>query len=329
MKIADQDFKFIDMFKNSIAIADSWVKNPNKTGNGNGEAKLYVSSKNVMHDFYGNSGFDAHCFIMKKDLLAYMTAMENEYLSPSQNYRKKEQMRDLWAERIRMINSLPELVEFTIQDQEQIEGSRGYVNSDDKAYDLIREIALPYVSYISVMKLRYNNSIVFYWKLFADFAEIETRRSYVTNYGKKGVEVIESPVEMVSQKNRDRAYRTAREGQGKYREKLLQECSMCPITGITEESLLIASHIKPWAVSNDYEKVDPKNGFILSPLYDKMFDRGLITFTSDRRIKITDWLSNHDKSRIQISDNQQVPALPLDEARLKYLEYHNKYVFKG
>ena len=93
--------------------------------------------------------------------------------------------------------------------------------------------------------------------------------------------------------------------------------------------MLIASHIKPWAVSDDKEKVDPKNGFILSPLYDKLFDRGFITFTSDRRVKITNWLSEKEKKHIDLYDNQQIPLLPIDDERAKYLEYHNEFVFKG
>ncbi len=327
MKIAGQDFKFIDTFKNSIAIADSWVVPSNKTGGGNGEAKLYISNKDIMRAFYGKAGFKAHCFITKKDLLAYMNAIQTEYLSPSQFYRNKDYMQDLWVKRIEKINVLPEVIEFTIHDQEQISGPRGYVNSTDKAYNLIREIALPYISYIAVMKLQLGDSDVFYWKLFADFAEIDKRKAYVINYGKKD-EIILLP-ESKPDNKKQKEYRQAREGQGKYREALLQECSMCPITGITEESLLIASHIKPWAVCNDTEKIDPKNGFILSPLYDKLFDRGYITFTPDRRVKITNWLSTHEKNRIGIKDNQQIPILPIDDERVSYLKYHNEVVYKG
>ena len=32
----------------------------------------------------------------------------------------------------------------------------------------------------------------------------------------------------------------------------------CPFTMINDERLLRASHIKPWVVSNDKEKLDPK-----------------------------------------------------------------------
>jgi predicted restriction endonuclease len=98
---------------------------------------------------------------------------------------------------------------------------------------------------------------------------------------------------------------------------------------INEESLLIASHIKPWAVSEPEERTDPNNGFILSPLYDKLFDRGYITFSDDQRVTISNWLSRQVKERIGIRDNQKFQFLPLNETRVKYLEYHRKTVFKG
>lgn len=328
MKIAGQNFTFIDTFKNSIAIADSWVANPNKTGSGNGEAKLYISNKDTMREFYGHEGFTAQCFITKADMLTYMNALQSEYLTPSQDYRQKDQMQELWKRRIFKINGLPDIITFTIQDQRQIAGSRGYVNSEDEAYNLIREIALPYVSYIAVMKLQDGKGDIYYWKLFADFAELDRRRDYVQKYGTKtGQQAEQIPIE--KEEKHTKEYRQARDGQGEYRRLLLQECPMCPITGITEEALLIASHIKPWSVCEDNEKIDPKNGFILSPLYDKLFDRGFITFTPDRRVKITNWLSVHDKKRIGIADNQQIPILPLDNERVKYLDYHQNIVFRG
>lgn len=125
------------------------------------------------------------------------------------------------------------------------------------------------------------------------------------------------------------AVRYGREGQDEYRKKLLEECPFCPITMINEESLLIASHIKPWAVSDSKERIDPNNGFILSPLYDKLFDRGYITFSDDKRVSISNWLSRQVKERIGIKDNQFFQFLPINKERTKYLEYHRATVFKG
>ena len=98
---------------------------------------------------------------------------------------------------------------------------------------------------------------------------------------------------------------------------------------INDERLLIASHIKPWAVATDAEKLDPKNGFMLSPLYDKLFDRGFMTFTEDRKIILSNWISPANKKRLGVVDGQFVQLLPLDEARQEFMKFHRSSVFKG
>lgn len=331
MIIAGEKFRFDGTFDTPITVADSWVMPKNKLGDGNGEAKLYVSSRDKMESFFGEIGFTATCFVLRQDLQSYMNAIKAEYLTPSQEYRGKDEMRSLWMERMEKINALPDgIVDFTIREQSQIAGPRGYVNSSDKVYKLIREISLPLVSYISAMRLDYYGHPMFYLKLFADFEEIEKRKAFIENYGvikqtddEIFVGVREEPV------NPRPAIRYGREGQEEYRRKLLEECPFCPITMINEESLLIASHIKPWAVSDSIERVDPNNGFILSPLYDKLFDRGYITFSDDKRVSISDWLSRQVRDRIGIKENQMFQFLPMNDARAKYLEYHRTTVFKG
>lgn len=331
MIIAGEKFIFNGTFETPITVADSWVMPKNKLGDGNGEAKLYIGSRDKMEAFFGEIGFTATCFVLRQDLQAYMNAIKSEYLNPSQDYRGKEEMRYLWTERMEKINALPDgIVDFTIREQSQIAGPRGYVNSVDKIYKLIREISLPLVSYISAMRLDYKGQPMFYLKLFADFEEIEKRKAFIENYGvvKQKEEEIVSMVqeEFVERKP---IVRYGREGQDEYRRKLLEECPFCPITMINEESLLIASHIKPWAVSDLKERIDPNNGFILSPLYDKLFDRGYITFSDDKRVSISNWLSRQVIGRIGIKENQMFQFLPMNDARAKYLEYHRNMVFKG
>ena len=55
----------------------------------------------------------------------------------------------------------------------------------------------------------------------------------------------------------------------------------CAITGINIPDLLVAGHIIPWAESTPQQKLDPENGICLSALYDKAFDKGLITISPD------------------------------------------------
>lgn len=331
MTIKGEKFKFVNTFETPITVADSWVVPKNKLGGGNGEAKLYVGSRDKMEAFFGEIGFTATCFVLRQDLQAYMNAIKAEYLSPSQDYRGKDEMRSLWFERMEMINSLPDgIVVFTIREQSQIAGPRGYVNSSDKMYKLIREISLPLISYISAMRLDYNGQPMFYLKLFADFEEIEKRKAFIENYGSIR-QTEEETFFGVREEEQEKKHliRYSREGQDEYRRKLLEECPFCPITMINEESLLIASHIKPWAVSDPKERIDPNNGFILSPLYDKLFDRGYITFSNDKRVSISNWLSRQVKERIGIKENQLFQFLPMNDSRARYLEYHRNMVFKG
>ena len=333
MIIEGERFTFEDTFDTPITVADSWVMPKNKLGDGNGEAKLYFGSRDKMEQFFGEIGFTATCFVLRQDLQAYMQAIKAEYFTPSQNYRGRDEMRRLWSERMEKINALPSgIVDFTIREQSQIAGPRGYVNSSDKVYKLIREISLPLVSYISAMRLDYNGQPMFYLKLFADFEEIEKRKAFIENYGAAIRQEEEETTWRVCEDEpvpKSPASRYGREGQDEYRRKLLEECPFCPITMINEESLLIASHIKPWAVSDSVERIDPNNGFILSPLYDKLFDRGYITFSNDKRVSISNWLSRQVKDRIGIKENQFFQFLPINDARAKYLEYHRATVFKG
>ena len=57
----------------------------------------------------------------------------------------------------------------------------------------------------------------------------------------------------------------------------------CALTGIDLSELLVASHIIPWA-DNEQERLNPENGICLSSLYDKAFDKGLISFTNEQRV---------------------------------------------
>ncbi|MEG1567800.1 MAG: HNH endonuclease [Anaerovoracaceae bacterium] len=329
MKIANQLYKILDTFDNIVTIPDCFVLGKNKLGAGHGEAKLYFSTKKYMKDFFGKAGFAANCFILKQDLVSYLNLLKFEYTNPSQNYIGKEEFPLLWENRMKMVSGLDEIISFTVADQTQIAGARGYVNSNDFGYKLIREISLPLVSYLSVMQLSDNEGkILYYWKLFVDFDAISERKNgpLVFTYGKKvAPEAFADKLKV----NPNEQINYARCGQGKYRDALLEECPFCPITMVNDERLLIASHIKPWAVSNDQEKIDPKNGYMLTPLYDKLFDRGFITFTVDKHMKLSNWLSPKNCQRLKLKDGAYCSHLPMDPKRMEYLEYHRTSVFKG
>ena len=117
----------------------------------------------------------------------------------------------------------------------------------------------------------------------------------------------------------------ARQGQGSFRQKLLKLYPSCPLTGLDIEPLLIASHIKPWSVCNNKERLDPFNGLMLAPNIDRLFDKGLITFDTEGTIKISPTIDPENQKRLEIYPSMKLKIKPESE---KYFEYHRNHVFQ-
>ena len=302
MKILNENFELLDSL-HKITMADSFVVRQNKIDKGNGEAKLYVGQENhETRSFFGSKGFQNNCFFLRKDLIQFLKDLEIEYRNPTQEYRDKNNFSNLYFSRLNYLESLPEKIEFSIKEQSQIAGPRVYINSlvNKEIYNLMREISLPLISYLSILKLQNNNNISYYYRLFTEFIERDHPGSNQT-----------------------------RVGQQKFRKNLINEVLCCPFTGVNEPSLLRASHIKPWRdCINDFEKTDPKNGFLLTPTIDILFDKGHITINENKTIFISPFFPTSEVNKINIFENKKYEKIPLD-GRLEYLKYHNRYVFKG
>jgi hypothetical protein len=120
--------------------------------------------------------------------------------------------------------------------------------------------------------------------------------------------------------------RSARVGQGQFRKNLIHKYnSTCPLTGITHDQLLIASHIKPWKVCTNSERLDPSNGILLSALADRLFDKGLVSFLADGSALVSQRMSVSDRSRCGVDGWQKVK---LDARSAAYMEYHRTEQFK-
>ena len=100
----------------------------------------------------------------------------------------------------------------------------------------------------------------------------------------------------------ERSYlRSARIGQGQFRKDLISKHgSRCPVTGIEQDQLLVASHIKPWKVCTNVERLDLSNGILLSVLADRLFDKGLVTFSEDGVVIVSPRLSTRDRAKCGI-----------------------------
>lgn len=329
--INNDEYEVIDTIE-KMTVTDCFVVRANKTGSANGEAKFYIGSRqnSSILDFFGGQGFNVKCVIKKADLLEYMDDVKDEYNNPEQNYTQKQNFPNLWSERLSKINGLEDFEYFNLIDQIQITGNRFYVSSEKInmhtfryiGYQILREVSLPKITYLAAIKLKdKNDNIIFYLRLFVDyFGEVEKKT--IIDEQLRTIENSDSTEEEKLQ------LRKARVGQGKYRQELLELCPFCPITMVTDDRLLIASHIKPWAKSNAQEKVDPYNGFMFTPNIDLLFDRGFITFTNDKHMKISPWLSKMTCSRLNIVPDKKYDMLPT-EGREDYLEYHRNEIFKG
>ena len=325
MKILGKEYRIVDTYDRVLTVPDCFVLNKNKLGKGHGEKKFYFAPKDIMREFFGEKGFNVKCFFLKEDLIKYLNNIQGEYIHPSQDYVGREEFSSLWEERMNKVMSMDDFIYFNVQDQVAISSSRGYLNSSDNNYNIMRELSLPLVSYISIMKVALNDELLFYWKLFVDFDAIaEKQEALVFTYGKGQKRIAHPKIQ-----NAPKILNSVRKGQDKFRIALLEECTFCPITMVNEERLLVASHIKPWAVSNPKERVDPNNGFMLSPLYDALFDKGFITFTDDRHMIISNWLSPANQKRLNLKNNEFYQRLPINDKRKEYLEYHRNMVFKG
>ena len=112
---------------------------------------------------------------------------------------------------------------------------------------------------------------------------------------------------------------TSRVGQGFYRQELIKKFdNKCAVTGINVEEILIASHIIPWRHSNDEERLDVDNGILLSPLYDSLFDKNLISFKDNGEIIISEKVQ--DKELISLINFNA--KIKISEGMKKYLNKH-------
>lgn len=112
----------------------------------------------------------------------------------------------------------------------------------------------------------------------------------------------------------------ARLGQGQFRDDLLEREACCYVTGVSDIRLLRASHIKPWRSSSDQERLDPENGLLLTPNYDHLFDKHLLTFTDSGQILISKSIDPQELSVLGIDPN--IVGRPLSESQRTYMKFH-------
>ncbi|MGI2141926.1 HNH endonuclease [Shewanella baltica] len=115
-----------------------------------------------------------------------------------------------------------------------------------------------------------------------------------------------------------------RYGQDYFKSKVAEICdNKCVVLNVPDQkpSILIGSHIKSWADSNNDERMDGHNGLLLSPHVDKLFDTHLITFDEQGYILVSAKL-NHGVLTAWGIDTEK--KYYFTEMQKKYLEYHRE-----
>lgn len=116
---------------------------------------------------------------------------------------------------------------------------------------------------------------------------------------------------------------TSRVGQGAYRKSILHRWEYkCAVTRFSDTRILIASHIVPWKDSSDQQRLDVDNGILLSPNYDALFDRRLITFDYSGKIILSDQIELNSYHKIGITGKESIRKM--SDGNKAYLSLHQQ-----
>lgn len=118
---------------------------------------------------------------------------------------------------------------------------------------------------------------------------------------------------------------TVRIGQQIFRKNLIKKHGQaCMLCGLTNNSLLRASHIKPWDDSNNIERLDHSNGLLLCANHDALFDSGLISFDDNGYLLISYKLSDADQRALKLSKKK----FEFVKEKQPYIQWHRENIFE-
>ena len=138
------------------------------------------------------------------------------------------------------------------------------------------------------------------------------------------------------------AEQAVRMGQHRFARSVLENyehsCAFCGVAprSLPKHKLLVASHIKPWADSDDRERLDPRNGVAACPMHDAAFDAGLITVNGGLRVHrappleassrvdpgVERYFGKALRPTLVVPSGGQAP----DDA---YLTWHREHIYRG
>ncbi|MDB5029459.1 DUF262 domain-containing protein [Mucilaginibacter sp.] len=169
-----------------ISSKDSFTSTDNKLGTGAGAWEWHIGSKNDLekYSFFGGSQFRANCFLLKQDLLRLMQELKPEYDNPSQEYRSADRFSELWTTRYNEILPLDDYLFFVLREHDnraandpRLYAKHPDISEGESNYDLIRKLALPNITYISIKKLSSDTGeLLYYFKISCELPTKEIEK---------------------------------------------------------------------------------------------------------------------------------------------------------
>lgn len=288
-----------------------------KDSSGTGERRIYVGHDETKYDEFFDFNAVEYFFTNKEDLINYLEEAKNEFFSPTQEY--KENISDMYESLVADVNTIEtKILKYTFKKTFDIQ-KRYYLvlepqdGENSKSYQYIRNILLPRVTKICFIKFQDDVSRKFYIYAKPIFFNSLKIKDEIAN----DTSVVETQEKEAKIRYRKR--------QTEYRQKLLEQMPFCPFTNVTDDRILVACHIKPFKnCENDDERYDHKNGITMTPTYHALFDIGFISFNEDGRLLVSPFLSNINKSRLNLKEGA---AYRLQTGSAEYLKYHREKIF--
>jgi len=105
----------------------------------------------------------------------------------------------------------------------------------------------------------------------------------------------------------------------------------CCITGLKQPKLLIAGHIKPWAIDAE-NRINPRNGLAINALHDRAFENGLITINQAYKIRVSSLLKKKPTQEVEkyflAYEEREIHLPKRFLPDLEFLDYHENERFK-
>jgi len=325
MSIVNNNYELLDSTKANVP--DCFVLK-NKIGRGHGEAKFYIGGTTLKDwdAFFDN--FNIQCLFTKEDLISYLEMAKTEYEEQSQQYNKD--ISTFWQKRMDEVTALHGDVFFNCyrpftKDGISYDPKRYYINSNGDIWATFRRLALPIMTSLLIQKIDVGGTRYLWFRPYINEIGNVFENDVIKDFLDKEIEKVETDKTLTETTKLQ--ITKARLKQGLFRDRILEKYDdKCIISQVDDVRILVAGHIKPWSISDNREKLSGENGLLLTPTYDKLFDRGFISFRDNGEIILSDYFSDSNFKILNLKAKTKYNLKATDEMK-NYLLYHRETVF--